>query len=120
MYRISTGFFIIVATIAITAIPLQNARANGYAVYASPLAWSQDGRFLAAALAGQWPQEEDLVQGELFLFDEYGREQSLVSGMVGSPSFRADGRMLAAVVSSPPCSTKRAIYSRHARRPARK
>jgi hypothetical protein len=74
------------------------ARANGYAMYDPPLCWSPDGQWLAAAVGGQWPQEEQLPQGELRIYDRYGRYNTLAKGGVASPSFSADGTQLAAVV----------------------
>jgi hypothetical protein len=74
------------------------ALANGYAVYAPPLAWSSDSRWLAAAVGKAWLDEDILVQGELRLYDRYGRYVVLATGMVGSPSFTSDASLLAAVV----------------------
>jgi hypothetical protein len=75
------------------------AFANGYDVYAAPLAWSPDGALLAAVVADRWPQDAVLVPGQLLLCDRYGRPlRVLAEGAVGSPGFSDDSEVLAAVV----------------------
>lgn len=72
------------------------ARANGYGVNSPALAWSPTGEWLAAVVGATWPPD-DLVTGELRLYDRYGRYAVLAHGIVGSPSFSPDGALAAVV-----------------------
>lgn len=72
------------------------ASANGYEVYASPLAWSPDSLLLAATVGEAWPQDGELLPGEMRLYTRSGRYQILAAAdSLGSPSFSADSRRLA-------------------------
>jgi len=77
---------------------LAPALANGYDVYASPLAWSPDGRYLAVAVGEAWPRGDVSEPGKLLLYTRDGRFAELASGSVGSPSFSPDGEKLSVVL----------------------
>ena len=74
------------------------ALANGYDVYACPVAWSPDGKQVAAIIGLDWPYHSGSAQGELVLADHRGHCEPLLAGELASPCFGPYGEWLLVVL----------------------